>query len=200
VDHAEWPDPTAARSRGQVLNGVAPSHQPADDQFHRLLREYGPAIERLASAHEPDPNERQDLMQDIVFALWRALPAFRGDCSEKTFVYRIAQNRGLTHRWRRSADTARLVELSDVSELPDPASEPEPPGAVLQSLQRDLLLSAVQQLPGLQRDVIVLSLEGLSNKELAEVLGISEGNVAVRLTRARAALRALCRHLTRTDC
>ncbi len=164
------------------------------------MREYGPAIERLASAYEPDPNERQDLMQDIVFALWRALPAFRGDCSEKTFVYRIAQNRGLTHRWRRSAHVARLVELDDVPEPADPAAEPESPGAVMQSLRREELLAAVQRLPGLLRDVIVLSLEGLSNAEIGEVLGISDGNVAVRLTRARGELRAAVRwNLTRKD-
>jgi len=179
---------------------VAPSHQPADDQFHRLLREYGSAIERLASAHEPDPSERQDLMQDIVFALWRALPAFRGACSEKTFVYRIAQNRGLTHRWRRRAHAAGVVELRDLPDVPDPASEVETAGALIQSLRRDELLTAVQRLPGVLRDVIVLSLEGLSNGEIAEVLGISDGNVAVRLTRARDELRAAVRrNLTRTD-
>ena len=49
----------------------------------------------------------------------------------------------------------------------------------------------MQRLPDLQRDVIVLSLEGLTNGEIAEVMGISEGNVAVRLSRGRAALRAI---------
>ena len=163
----------------------------SDDRFQRLLREYGAAIERMASAYEAEPNERQDLMQEIVFALWRALPAFRGECSEKTFVYRIAQNRGLTHRWRRARD-ARHVELTDVPDVADPATESDIAG--LQSLRREELLAAVQLLPGLQRDVIVLSLEGLSHGEIAEVLGISEGNVAVRLTRGRAALRE---HLTK---
>ncbi len=162
-----------------------------DDRFHRLLREYGTAIERLASAYEPDPNERQDLMQEVVFALWCAVPAFRGECSEKTFVYRIAQNRGLTHRWRRRTHDARHVELTEVPDVADPATETDTAG--LQLLGREELLAAVQRLPGLQRDVIVLSLEGLSNGEIAEVLGISEGNVAVRLSRARVTLRA---HLT----
>jgi RNA polymerase sigma factor (sigma-70 family) len=171
---------------------VDASLERADDRFHRLLHEYGSAIERLAAAYEPEPNERQDLVQDIVFALWRALPAFRGECSEKTFMYRIAQNRGLTHRWRRHAHDARHVELSNVADLADPATETDAAG--LQSLRREELLAAVQRLPGLQRDVIVLSLEGLSNGEIAEVLGISEGNVAVRLTRGRAALRE---HLTK---
>jgi RNA polymerase sigma-70 factor (ECF subfamily) len=128
-------------------------------------------------------------MQEIAFALWRALPGFRAECSEKTFVYRIAQNRGLTHRWRRRARQARTVELSEMEdELPDPASQADLPDA-LSRIGREELLAAVQRLSGLHRDVLVLSLEGLSNTEIAEVLGISDGNVAVRLTRARAALR-----------
>lgn len=162
-----------------------------NDRFHRLLREFGPVIERLASAYEAEPNEREDLVQEIAFALWRALPAFRGECSEKTFVYRIAQNRGLTHRWRRRAHIARTVDLSEMEDaLPDPSSQVDMPAA-LRRIGREELLGAVQQLPGLQRDVIVLSLEGLLNGEIAEVLGVSDNNVAVRLTRARAALRRI---------
>lgn len=159
-----------------------------DDRFHRLLREYGPAIERLASAYEPDPNEREDLMQEIVFALWNALPSFRGECSERTFAFRIAQNRGLTHRWRRRRRDAHLVDLSVVSEIADPHTLDDAPP---RDIGRQELVAAVQRLQGLQRDVIALSLEGLTNGEIADVMGISEGNVAVRLSRGRAALRAL---------
>lgn len=159
-----------------------------DDRFHRLLREYGPAIGRLASAYEPDPNEREDLMQEIVFALWNALPSFRGECSERTFAFRIAQNRGLTHRWRRRRRSTQLVDLSTVAEIADPLTEDNSPR---RDIGRDELVAAVQRLPDLHRDVIVLSLEGLTNGEIADVVGISEGNVAVRLSRGRAALRAI---------
>lgn len=127
-------------------------------------------------------------MQEIVFALWNALPSFRGECSERTFVFRIAQNRGLTHRWRRRRRSAHLVDLSEVSEIADPLTEGVPPP---REIGRDELVAAVQRLPDLQRDVIALSLEGLSNGDIAEVMGISEGNVAVRLSRGRAALRAV---------
>jgi RNA polymerase sigma factor (sigma-70 family) len=171
---------------------LASSHIAAvtDERFYRLLREFGPAIERLASVYEREPNEREDLMQEIVFALWRALPSFRGQCSEKTFVFRIVQNRGLTHRWRRGTQNARMVELNDLGELPDPATDARD-SATLRSIGRAELLAAVERLPGLQRDVIVLSLEGLSNGEIAEVLGISISNAGVRLARARASLRKI---------
>ncbi|HJU74554.1 MAG TPA: RNA polymerase sigma factor [Gemmatimonadaceae bacterium] len=166
-------------------------------RFQRLLHEHGPAIGRLAAAYETDPNEREDLVQDIVFALWRALPSFRGDCSEKTFLYRIAQNRGLTHRWRRKARDARLVALKTDHDVVDPKTETTGEHNAADAGRREDLLAAVQRLAGLHRDVMVLSLEGLTNTEIADILGITPGNVAVRLTRARVALRAIHRSLTK---
>ena len=127
-------------------------------------------------------------MQEIVFALWNALASFRGECSERTFAFRIAQNRGLTHRWRRRRRAAHYVDLTEIPEPADPITEDLSPQ---RDVARDELLAAVRRLPDLQRDVIVLSLEGLTNGEIAEVMGISEGNVAVRLSRGRTVLRAI---------
>src|SRR5215472_7965496 len=80
--------------------------------FEALLREYEPALRRLAAAYEPDVHEREDLLQDIAFALWRALPCFRGDSSTRTFVYRIAHNRAISHRLNGHR-RQRVVELGD---------------------------------------------------------------------------------------
>src|SRR5215468_12391204 len=63
--------------------------------FDRIMNEYGQALSRLAASYEPVPSQREDLLQEIVLAIWQALPRFRGECSERTFIYRIAQNRGL---------------------------------------------------------------------------------------------------------
>ena len=58
--------------------------------FDALLREYEPALQRLVAAYESDVHEREDLLQDIAFAIWHALPSFRGESSTRTFIYRIA--------------------------------------------------------------------------------------------------------------
>ena len=68
---------------------------PNDQPFERVAHAYRGALQRLAAAYERDPHEQEDLVQDILFALWRALPSFRGECSERTFVYRVrATNAG----------------------------------------------------------------------------------------------------------
>lgn len=157
---------------------------PADDRFHRLMAAHGPALRRLAQSYGRDAADADDLFQDISFAVWRALPSFRGESSERTFVFRIGHNRGLTHRARRKP----LGEDLD-AEVPDRAPGPET--LLTRALTRQRLLGAVHQLSVVQREVITLSLEGLNPREIAEVLGVTENSVAVRLTRARKALRQL---------
>jgi RNA polymerase sigma-70 factor (ECF subfamily) len=151
-----------------------------------LLHEYGEALVRVCAAYERDPVERDDLWQDVAFALWRALPGFRGDCSEKTFVYRVARNRALTHRFRKRLETS---SLSQAGEVADPGSSAD--AAAESASERDRLLSTIQRLPETLRGVVVLRLEGLDDREIADVLGVTAVNVAVRLTRARDALRQL---------
>lgn len=158
-----------------------------EEQFDRILGEHGPAISRLAYSYEAIASIREELMQEIALAIWKALPHFRGECSERTFVFRIAHNRGLTHVRRRRAPQESLDDLDEAEEPVD--TRPHPDERLAQMKQRDRLASAVQSLPIAHKQMIVMMLEGSSHAEIGEVLGITENNVAVRLTRARKALK-----------
>ena len=117
---------------------------------------------------------------------WRALPRFRGECSERTFAFRIAHNRGLTHVARNRLPTTVLRDDLEVADA-TPSAE-----LALAGKQRyERLQAAVQQLPLGQRQVVAMALEGMTYGEIAEVLGITEGNVGARFTRARQLLRNL---------
>jgi RNA polymerase sigma-70 factor (ECF subfamily) len=155
-----------------------------DDQFERVVHQYGPSLRRLASAWERDHAAQEDLLQEILLALWRALPRFRGEASERTFVFRVAMNRTLTHRFRQPPPGEPLDTASHVLD-----SRPTPEAEATASEQRATLLAALQALPLATRQILTLSLEGLSGAEMAEVLGITENNAAVRLSRARRALQ-----------
>ena len=161
-----------------------------DKWFDRLFVEHGAALRRLAAAYSRSTADADDLFQDVCLAIWRALPRFRGGCSDRTFVFRIAHNRGITHRtrarWRRE-------EAIDETAVPDPS--PDPAAIADTRGQRERLVSAIRLLPVAFRDVVTLSLEGLSNQEIADILGMSYSNVGVRLTRARKLLK---QHLERT--
>jgi RNA polymerase sigma-70 factor (ECF subfamily) len=160
------------------------SPEESTEQFERIVREHGPALERLASGYAADTSDQEDLLQDIMFAIWRALPRFRGDCSERTFVLRVAHNRGLTYRTRRP----RLYPLETAGMLVDP--EADVSRNTERAAAREQLMESIRGLPLTQREVVMLHLEGLSHREIAEVVGTSENAAATRLARAKKTLRA----------
>jgi len=150
--------------------------------FDRLLAENGPALTRLAASYTNTPADRDDLVQEIALSIWRGLPQFRGECSERTFIFRIAHNRAVTHVTRRRPQTA-------AEEIDIPDSAPNPEAGFAREQQSERLRRAVHALPLLYRQVVTLMLEGLDYGEIAQVLGLSESNVGARLSRARQMLR-----------
>jgi RNA polymerase sigma factor (sigma-70 family) len=169
---------------------LLPVAEDDSERFERVAREYGAALARLAAVYAPERADRDDLSQEILLAIWRALPRFRGESSERTFVFRVAHNRGITYRSRRRRHPPPPPEEDrGAREVPDTALDP---AAQLERARRhERLVAAVSRLPGPLRLAVLLHLEGLSHREIAAVQGITEENVAVRLTRARKALRLL---------
>jgi RNA polymerase sigma-70 factor (ECF subfamily) len=158
----------------------------ADAAIDRVVRGHAAMLQRVAWGYVDNASDRDDLMQEILFALWRALPRFRGESSERTFVLRIAHNRGISFAIRRRHRFERLPAEGEVRD-PAPLAEER----LISEQRRDRLFRAIRQLPQAQRQAVMLRLEGLSQREIAEVQGTTETNVGVRLTRARKALRSL---------
>ena len=154
----------------------------ADEAFNRVVHVHGPALSRLARGYVDSAADHDDLLQEILIAVWKALPRFRGEASEYTFVLRIAHNRAVTYASRSRRLAARTAELST-----DQPAE----ALVVEDDAGEELRRAVRKLPTVQRRVVMLHLEGLSPAEIATVEGITENNANVRLSRARQALREL---------
>src|SRR6187200_3760674 len=81
-------------------------------QVSEILREHGPMIARISASYEANAAMAQELTQEILMAVWQALPSHRGESSIKTFVARIAHNRALTHA-ARHAKQPKTSLLSD---------------------------------------------------------------------------------------
>src|SRR6185436_12149091 len=156
-----------------------------EQRFHQLLSANGGALIRLAASYTNNHSDRDDLFQDIALAIWKALPRFRGESSERTFIFRIAHNRAITYLAQRRPAAAPDEEI----ELPDP--RPNPEKGLAKEQQEARLFKAIHELPIDYRQVITLTLEDMSYTEIAEILGIGESNVGVRLNRARQMLRQL---------
>jgi RNA polymerase sigma-70 factor (ECF subfamily) len=153
---------------------------PKERRFAELLRQYGPGLGRIAASYAR-PADQDDLRQEISIAIWNALDRFRSDCSERTFLFRIAHNRGLSHVARRRIAGGELQALAD--EAPGPEARVAGREEVAQ------LFAAMRALNVPQRQVLTLALEGMDLAEVGACLGISAETAAVRLSRARATLR-----------
>jgi RNA polymerase sigma factor (sigma-70 family) len=153
--------------------------------FEELLSAHGPLIARIAASYEADRELARDLTQEILLAVWRALPSFRAESSWRTFIARIAHNRGVTHV-ARAANIPVTVEVP--ADLACPMPHPET--LLVEHDRRARVFKAVQQLPLAYRQVATLTLEGFTPAEAAEILGLTANAVAIRNSRARALLRS----------
>lgn len=154
--------------------------------FDQIAREQDAMIKRIAASYEARPQLAEELVQEIYFAIWRALPSFRGDATLRTFVARIATNRAVTHV-ARAMKSAPSLELDEELEAPGASLETQ----IIAADHQSKLVSAIRALPLAYRQPVLLTLEGCTPKEIADSLGITTNAVAIRMSRAKELLRSL---------
>ncbi len=165
------------------------------DEFARLVDAFSNKIYRVAIKIVNDPQDAEDVLQETFVKAYRSLPAFEGRSSLSTWLYRIAVNEALMAVRKRKVDPVSLDEEKDSGEgeiepveIADWCCLPE--SDLLSAESRKFLDIAMQSLTPALRAVFVLrDIEGLSVKETADALGLSEAAVKTRLLRARLKLR-----------
>jgi RNA polymerase sigma-70 factor (ECF subfamily) len=151
--------------------------------FKSWLSDHGGAVLKVARAYTLTTEDCQDLVQEILLQVWRSLPQFQGRASASTWLYRVALNTALG--WHRK-ERRRRVRQQPILEIEDLSV------AELDSAQQAVQREVVdRQLPKTEAALVLLYLEDLSYRQMAEVLGISECNVGVKLNRAKIALGKL---------
>ncbi|GAB5558722.1 MAG: sigma-70 family RNA polymerase sigma factor [Synoicihabitans sp.] len=160
---------------------------PHESTFVSWLQEHGGILQQLSRVYAPQPSDAEELHREMMVQLWRSVPRFAGQAKASTWIYRVCLNTGLT--WQRTSRRreSRVTPASDTVEA-TASGETSPADREERGDLMNSLMEAVRSLPKAQRSLVVLALDDLSYREIADVTGLTENHVGVALSRARKAL------------
>lgn len=130
-----------------------------------------------------DNEDAEDLFQDILFQLWKSWPTFNSESKVSTWMYRIGLNTAIT-RLRKNKQKPRFQSLSLAQH-----SIPNDPSQRLDILFDEELQNAIASLNKMDKGIVMLYLDEKSYKEIAEIMGLTESNVGVKINRIKEKLR-----------
>jgi len=145
-------------------------------EFHDLLAVNRGRLWAIARSFS-DSSDIDDLFQEILLQLWKSIDSFAGDSSRETWVYRVALNTALTHRRQLSRRERNLPTTTVDTEVVQQRHE--------QSCEEQILDEFLQGLSPVDRALMLLFLDDLTHREMANVTGMNENQVSVRLHRIR---------------
>jgi RNA polymerase sigma-70 factor (ECF subfamily) len=150
--------------------------------YSEAVADYGGALERLARAYERNADRRRDLLQEIHVGLWRSLARFDGRCSLRTWIYRVAHNVATSQVIRPRRHAPVLVGSEHLESIPGIDNGER---QIDRRLALDRLYELIRRLPPVDRQVMLLYLEEIDAETIAEITGLSAGNVATRIHRIK---------------
>ena len=162
--------------------------------FRSWLEEHRGIVIKVARSFAQTPGDVADLQQEAMLQLWISLPSYAGQAKPSTWIYRVCLNTALTWRRKTVRRERRLEPGADIAQVMADAASPAERAGERELLEK--LYAAVHALPEFDRALVLLSLDGLAYREMAEITGLNENQVGVALTRARKRLAQLLKGVT----
>jgi len=152
--------------------------------FDKIIETNKHKIYRICKIYAISPIEPEDLFQEVLFAIWKSLPSFNNKSSIDTWVYRITLNicmRAKQHIDKRNLNTTRLesIEFLPLNQTIDEE----------QQEKHKALMSCINSLNDIDKSIVILSLDGLKYKAIAEITGLTENHIAVKMKRTKQQLK-----------
>jgi len=155
-----------------------------EKEFTALVTGHQGIILKVCRMYCRDPDDAGDLFQEIVLQLWKGYPRYNGDAKVTTWMYKVALHTAITH-FRRQRDRVKSQPFSyGRHDRPE-----EAPGAAAE--QQESLRVAMSHLDKFDKAVLILYLDDKPYREIADIMGISETYVGVKLNRIRKKLKEL---------
>ena len=159
--------------------------QETEKQFENHIRQNELLIWKVCRIYAYTHADRKDLFQEIVIQLWKAYPNFKGNATFTTWLYRVAINTAITGLRREK----HFITSYEPAALPVTASDESTNETAAEQLQQ--LYAAIEQLSQVERAIVLLYMEDTPYAEMEDILGISQGNLRVKMNRIKEKLREL---------
>jgi RNA polymerase sigma-70 factor (ECF subfamily) len=154
-----------------------------EKEFLEIIRLNQGIIHKVCSVYCDRDEDRQDLFQEILAQLWKSYPGFRRESKFSTWMYRVALNTAITS-FKKSRRHPQVNRLSGESyQVADDTSSQENDENIA------LLKQAISKLTGIEKSIILLFLENREYEEIAEITGITQNYVRVKMNRIKAKLK-----------
>lgn len=151
-------------------------------QFVTVINEHQGIIYKICRMYRDTAEDREDLFQEIVFQLWQGVHTYRGDAKVSTWIYRVALNTAIAVFRKKTPD------IDYTPQLPDMLQEEENEEV---AFRKERLFAAIKQLNDGEKAIVALYLDDLDHRQIAEITGITENNVAVKLNRIKTKIQKL---------
>ena len=159
-----------------------------EELFNKIVAENRDRIRRICAYYNANVHDQQDMCQEVLVNIWNSLDNFRGEAAISTWIYRIAVNTSLQFTGK-AYKHMKLMVNSDNQNLSNVLDDESLGYKQMEEAQFEVLQSELNQLSVIDKALISLMLEGLSMKEIAEVIGITEPNVKTKIHRIKTQLK-----------
>lgn len=155
----------------------------SEQEFVRKVTESQGIVHKVCGMYCDNEEDKKDLFQEVLIQLWKSYPSFRGDSKFSSWMYRVGLNVAISNL--RKSKTKK-----EDSTLPDSFdSIPRESDEQSLSLEKGLLRNAIQRLNEIEKGIMMLYLEEKPNEEIADIMGITQNHVRVKMTRIRTKLK-----------
>jgi len=148
--------------------------------FEQILEGNKEKIYRICRIYAVSPIEPQDLFQDVVFQVWKSFSTFKGKSSISTWIYKIALNVCYRSKMKLEKNNSKVVRIDSM--------QFEPAESTLDKSEQEkyqALHDCISSLNESDRAIVILYLDELPYKEIAEITGLTENHIAVKMKRIR---------------
>jgi RNA polymerase sigma factor (sigma-70 family) len=153
-----------------------------EKRFIDHIKENQGLLNKLIGLYADNPEEKKDLYQEVLYQCWNSRNSYRSEARFSTWLYRLCLNTILTHQ-RKQKPVRYTDDIAAIS--------PSVPHASVATEDSARLYAAIKQLAETDKAIISLHLDGYDNQEIGEIMGISKGNVAVKIYRIKEQLTKL---------